>query len=70
MHRWTEERRPTVEHHRSSLGDLGHVARLLSQLADRRLLRRLSLVDQAGRDFDADLVNGGSKLLLEHDFGA
>jgi len=65
-----DRKRLTIEHHPRSLGDLGHVPRLLPQLANGCLFRRLALVDQAGRDLDTDLVNRRSELLLKHDLGA
>ena len=63
----------TIEHHRTSpqppLLHLSHIPRLLPQLAQRALLCRLSGIDQAGRDLDADRVDRGTELFLQEDRG-
>ena len=64
----------TIEHHRTDPNPPlpshpSHIPRLLLQLAQRALLWRLPRIDQAGRDLDADRVDGRAELFLEEDRG-
>lgn len=55
----------TIKHHRRNLQHLAYIARLLLELADGGLLRRLALVDEAGRNLNHHLVERGAVLFLE-----
>jgi hypothetical protein len=59
-----------IEHHRTALRHRAHIPRLLLQLPDRSLLRRLAGIDEACRDFDDDFVDGRAELFLQQDLGA
>jgi hypothetical protein len=59
-----------VEHDGRDFGHLCDIAGFFLHLADGGLLGGLAGVDQAGGDFDDDLVQRRAVLLLENDFGA
>lgn len=54
----------TIEHEGRGLGDLAHIPRFLLELPDGRFLGRLTLVHQASRNLDDNLVDGWSVLSL------
>lgn len=63
----------TIEHHRTNAKplarNLSHVSRLFPQLPQCAYLWTLPLIDEAGWHLDGDLVDRGSKLLLQEKFG-
>ena len=67
---WDKKPRRTVEHDGRDLKNLAHIARLLFELAHRRLLGRLARVDEAGRHLDRDLVDRRAELPLQYYLGA
>jgi hypothetical protein len=55
----------TVIHHRTNLLRHTNIPRLLKELPNGTLLRRLACIDKTSRNFNDDLVDRGSVLLLQ-----
>jgi predicted N-acyltransferase len=55
----------TVIHHRTNLLRHTNIPRLLKELPNSTLLRRLACIDKTSRNFNDDLVDRGSVLLLQ-----
>lgn len=59
-----------MKHNRTRLLHYTDIARLLLEFPHGALLGCFAFVNQAGRYFDGDFVDGRSELFLEKDFGA